>query len=86
MTLHDRVSEVLGFEMVESAVADAQLNAERNALSRCEFIVGKAEVSRPAREYEYSSRTDSTVRLGHLGPFNPAAFRETSQRPSHLRC
>ncbi|XXQ30810.1 RRM domain-containing protein [Plasmodiophora brassicae] len=43
MTLHDRVSEVLGFEMVESAVADAQLNAERNALSRCEFIVGKAE-------------------------------------------
>lgn len=44
MALHDRVSEVIGFELVQSAVDDAILNAKRNALDRCRFVVGKAEV------------------------------------------
>jgi tRNA (uracil-5-)-methyltransferase len=44
MTLHDRVMDVLGFELVPSAVVDARLNADRNGLRNCRFFVGKAEV------------------------------------------
>eukprot|EP00474_Spongospora_subterranea_P010730 CRZ11188.1 hypothetical protein [Spongospora subterranea] len=43
MSLHDRVSEVAGFELIESAVNDARENAARNGLDRCRFFVGKAE-------------------------------------------
>ena len=41
--LADRAEYVLGIEIVEEAVVDARLNAERNGIGNCSFIVGKAE-------------------------------------------
>lgn len=41
--LADRAEYVLGIEIVEEAVVDARLNAERNGIENCSFIVGKAE-------------------------------------------
>ena len=43
MSLHDRVSLVLGFEVIQSAVEDAGRNAAFNDLPRCTFFCGKAE-------------------------------------------
>jgi len=38
--LSDRAKRVIGFEAVESAIADAQRNARRNSLTNCEFVLG----------------------------------------------
>lgn len=44
ISVADKCGQVLGIEMVESAVQDARKNAELNGLSnKCEFFAGKAE-------------------------------------------
>ena len=41
--LAHRAEHVLGIEVVEEAVEDARLNAERNGVNNCLFVAGKAE-------------------------------------------
>lgn len=44
LSVSNRCSQVLGIEMVSSAVSDARRNAEINGLSeKCDFFTGKAE-------------------------------------------
>jgi tRNA (uracil-5-)-methyltransferase len=43
MTLAGRVAKVVGIEMVQSAVHDAEVNAKLNGLTNIEFRCGKAE-------------------------------------------
>jgi 23S rRNA (uracil1939-C5)-methyltransferase len=38
--LADRAREVVGFEIVESAVADAEANCELNGIGNCRFVLG----------------------------------------------
>ncbi|MQL82333.1 hypothetical protein Taro_014802, partial [Colocasia esculenta] len=43
LTLAHRVGMVIGIEMNDSAVSDAQRNAEINGIKNCRFVCGKAE-------------------------------------------
>ncbi|GBG71314.1 hypothetical protein CBR_g8736 [Chara braunii] len=43
LTLAHRVGKVIGIELNEAAVADANVNAEINQIKNCEFVAGKAE-------------------------------------------
>lgn len=47
ISMSSRVKKVIGIEIIEQAVGDAKYNAKLNAVSNCEFIVGKAEVVLP---------------------------------------
>lgn len=47
ISMSSRVKKVIGIEIIEQAVEDAKYNAALNAVSNCEFIVGKAEVVLP---------------------------------------
>ncbi|XP_062375583.1 tRNA (uracil-5-)-methyltransferase homolog B [Sardina pilchardus] len=47
ISMSSRVQKVIGIEIIEQAVADANYNAMLNAVSNCEFLVGKAEVVLP---------------------------------------
>ncbi|XP_062997650.1 tRNA (uracil-5-)-methyltransferase homolog B isoform X2 [Elgaria multicarinata webbii] len=47
LSLADRVSKVIGVEVVDQAVEDARWNAAFNGISNCEFHAGKAEVVLP---------------------------------------
>jgi tRNA (uracil-5-)-methyltransferase len=43
MTMSNGVQNVIGIEMIESAISDAHFNAELNKLTNCTFVLGKAE-------------------------------------------
>jgi len=43
MTMSSGVQNVIGIEMIESAISDAQFNAELNKITNCTFVCGKAE-------------------------------------------
>ncbi|XP_048126167.1 tRNA (uracil(54)-C(5))-methyltransferase homolog-B isoform X1 [Alosa alosa] len=47
ISMSSRVQKVIGIEIIEQAVEDAKYNALLNAVSNCEFLVGKAEVAVP---------------------------------------
>lgn len=47
ITTSPRADRVIGVELVEQAVEDAQHNASLNGVQNCEFIPGKAEVVLP---------------------------------------
>ncbi|KAK2824348.1 hypothetical protein Q5P01_021523 [Channa striata] len=47
ITVSPRVDKVIGIELIEQAVEDAQHNAALNSVLNCEFIPGKAEVVLP---------------------------------------
>ncbi|ONK70662.1 uncharacterized protein A4U43_C04F210 [Asparagus officinalis] len=53
LTLAHRVGMVIGVEMNESAVEDAQRNAQINSIDNCKFVCGKAEdvIGALLREY-----------------------------------
>ena len=40
LVLADRVRRVVGFELVEAAVADAHINSELNRVDNCQFLAG----------------------------------------------
>jgi 23S rRNA (uracil1939-C5)-methyltransferase len=40
LALADRVRRVVGFELVEAAVADAHINSELNRVDNCQFLAG----------------------------------------------
>ncbi len=76
-----RAEEVLGIELVEDAVVDARLNAERNGVENCSFLVGKAEellIELAAKSDKYDLVVVDPPRpglhknvieaLGHMGP------------------
>lgn len=47
ISLSPRLKKVIGIELIEQAVADAQYNAALNDVHNCEFISGKAEIVLP---------------------------------------
>ncbi|XP_026278660.1 tRNA (uracil-5-)-methyltransferase homolog B isoform X1 [Frankliniella occidentalis] len=48
MTLAKKAKEVFGIDVVESSVNDGKANAEKNGLTNCEFISGRAEEVLPS--------------------------------------
>eukprot|EP01134_Creolimax_fragrantissima_P001133 CFRG1133T1 len=48
LIMSSTAAKVFGVDIVESAIQDAQKNAERNSISNAEFVCGKAEIALPA--------------------------------------
>ena len=46
-SIADRVNKVIGIEMVQEAVDDAKVNAQKNNIENCVYYCGKAEHTIP---------------------------------------
>ncbi|KAK5854078.1 hypothetical protein PBY51_015178 [Eleginops maclovinus] len=61
ITTSPRVDRIIGIELVQQAVEDAQHNAALNNVLNCEFIPGKAEVVLPGLMSQLSSKGGEPV-------------------------
>lgn len=81
LTLAHRVGMVVGIEMNESAVSDANRNAEINGIKNCRFICGKAEdvMESILKEYLDAPQYHDVVSLDAGGNGAPFVGNKTNE-------
>lgn len=89
LSLADQVKHVYGMDVVKSAVADAQQNAERNHVENATFEVSKAEIVMP-RWNKVGIKADVIVvdppRKGLAESFITASVEVTPEKIIYISC
>ncbi len=90
--LSDRAKRVIGFEAVESAIADARRNARRNGINNCEFVLGdlRDRLSETERVLAEFGKPDVLIIDPPRGGMHPktvqAVLKLSPQRIVHVSC
>eukprot|EP00064_Thunnus_orientalis_P008616 superscaffoldBa00001037_g8639 len=85
ITISPRVDRIIGIELIEQAVEDAQHNAALNNVLNCEFIPGKAEAVLPGLMSQFSSADLTAVVNPARAGLHPRVIRALRNQPAIRR-